>query len=229
MTQETSPQITLCIPIFNEATKIPDLLKNVSSYFGKFHIPYEIVFGLDPSTDGTEDLLAKEKVRVIKNPHRLGRAESLRRALLAAESPYIVAASADLSTPLGDITKLLQNLSGTDFKIAFGTRIDKKDSPFLSLNTKKNRLEITHLNILWEKGRRNFKDPFSTVFVMTKEARDELLKDLRVKGWYLTPALQRQVLEKKTPFVEVPVHATSGQAPAFPYFREYLRMFLRGP
>lgn len=230
MTQGTSPQITLCIPLFNEADKIADLLANLSSYFGKFQIPYQVVFGLDPSTDNTESVLAAQKsshFKIMRNAKRLGRAESLRLAILAADSPYIAIASADLSTPLGDITKLLQNLSGSEFQIAFGTRIDKKDSPFLTINTKKNRLEITHMNISWEKGVRHFKDPFASAFVMKKEVRDRLLGDLKVRGWYLTPALQKKVLKLGIPYVEVPVHSSAGSAPAFPYIREYFKLLLK--
>jgi glycosyltransferase involved in cell wall biosynthesis len=228
MTQETSPQITLCIPVLNEEKALPDLLKNISSYFGKFLIPYEVVICLDPSSDKSAEILEKEsssQIRVIKNSKHLGRAESLRQALLAANAPYIAATSVDLSTPLGDITKLLQQISEGGEKIAFGTRTNKKDSPFLSLNTKKNRLEITHMNIYWERNIRKFQDPFSTVFVMKKEIKDQVLNGFVAKGWYLTPQVQEQVLKNNIPYAEVPVHSTAGHAPSFPYVREYLRLF----
>lgn len=233
MTQETSPQITLCIPVLNEQAQIPELLKNISSYFGKFLIPYEVVFSLDPSTDQSEKILMEEsekdpRIRVLKNPRRLGRAESLRQALLQARAPYIASASADLSTPLGDITKLLQHLTETQSKIIFGTRVDKKDSPFFTINTKKNSLEITHINILWESKRLPFKDPFSSYFVMTKEVQADLLKDLSPKGWYLTSDLQKAVLKKNISYSELPIHSTAGRAANYPYLREYLRLFIHG-
>ncbi len=232
MTQETSPQITLCIPVLNEDKTLPGLFSNLTSYFDKFMIPFEVIFCLDPSTDSSEKILQdahrkNSSFRYLLNPRRLGRAKSLLRALKEAQSSYIIAASADLSIPLGDLMKLLQCLSETSTSIAFGTRIDKKDSPFLSSTSKKNRLEVTYMNIFWEQKRRRFKDPFSPAFVFKKEIRDLLLQDLKASGWYLTFSLQDQVLEKNIPFAEIPVYASASQEKSFPYHREHLRLFWR--
>ena len=137
MTQETSPQITLCIPVFNEEKTLPGLFSNLSSYFEKFLIPFEVVFCLDPSSDQSEKILEEASrknsaFRYLVNSRKQGRARSLLRALQEARSPYIAAASVDLSIPLGDLTKLLQSLAEKETAIAFGTRMDKKDSLFRS-------------------------------------------------------------------------------------------------
>ncbi len=236
MTQEPSPQITLCIPILNEEKNLPELFSNLNSFFEKFHIPFEVVFCLDPSQDQSERLLreAQQKdpsYRYFQNPRPLGRARSLIRAIKEASAPYIAATSADLTTPLGDITKLLQKIGEMNSAIVFGDRIGKRDSPFLSSTSKKSRLEITYMNIFWEKNNRRFKDPFCSTFVLKKEIRDLLLSDLKTSGWdlgwYLTPALQEQVLKKNIPFAEVPVYASSFYRKSFPYYRESLRLFLR--
>jgi glycosyltransferase involved in cell wall biosynthesis len=231
MKQETSPQITLCIPALNEEKNLPGLMSNLSSYFEKFLIPYEVVFCLDPSHDQSQMRLEEaaqkdSRVQLLINSHQLGRARSLLKALQAAKAPYIATASVDLSTPLGDITKLLQNLAGGPAAIAFGTRVDKKESPFLTVSSKKNQLELTYLNILWEQKKRAFKDPFSSAFVFKKDVRESLLQGLKVSGWYLTPALQAQVLRKNIPSIEIPVYANSGAARNFSYWREHLRLFL---
>ncbi len=232
MTQVTSPQITLCIPVLNEEKTLPGLFSNLTSYFDKFMIPFEVVFCLDPSTDSSEKILQEahrknSSFRCIVNHRPLGRAQSLLQALKEAQSPYILAASADLSIPLGDLMKLLQSLSEKQVSIAFGTRIDKKDSPFLSSTSKKTRLEITYMNIFWEQKRRQFKDPFCPAFVFKKEIRDALLQNLKVSGWYLTLILQDQVLQKKIPFTEIPVYAGVSQEKSFPYHREHLSLFWR--
>ena len=232
MTQETSPQITLCIPVFNEEKTLPGLFSNLSSYFEKFLIPFEVVFCLDPSSDQSEKILEEASrknsaFRYLVNSRKQGRARSLLRALQEARSPYIAAASVDLSIPLGDLTKLLQSLTEKETAIAFGTRMDKKDSLFLSSTSKKNRLEITYLNIFWEQQKRQFKDPFCSAFVFKKEIRDVLLLDLKASGWYLTQDLQEQVLKKKISFTEVPVYTSTSSPSSFPYYRESLRLFFR--
>lgn len=232
MTQEPSPQITLCIPVLNEEKTLPGLFSNLTSYFDKFMIPFEVVFCLDPGTDSSEKILAEAQrknstFRYIVNSRRLGRAQSLLRALGEAKAPYIASASADLSVPLGDLMKLLQSMSEKNASIAFGTRVDKKDSPYLSSTSKKHRLEITYMNIFWEQKKRHFKDPFCPAFVFKKEVRDLLLRDLKVSGWYLTLNLQDQILEKNIPFTEVPVYTGTSNKKSFPYYREYLRLFWR--
>lgn len=232
MTQGTSPQITLCIPVYNEEATLPELLQNISSYFAKFLIPYQVIFCLDPSSDRSAEILQQAvqknaSLRLIQNSRRRGRAESLRQALLEAEAPYLLSASADLSVPLGELTKLLQNLSEHSAAIAFGTRTDKKASPFLSLDTKKNRFELTYISIFWEQKKRTFKDPFSSAFVLKKDFVVALLDGHPAKGWYLTPFIQKQIEHQNLPFVEVPIHSTSGGGRHFPYWKEYLRWFFR--
>ncbi len=232
MTQETSPQITLCIPVLNEEKTLPDLFSNLSSYFDKFLIPFEVVFCLDPSQDQSEEILkaAHQKnpaFRYLVNARPLGRARSLLLAIKEARSTYIATASVDLTIPLGDITKLLQKMSEFNVTIAFGTRRDKKDSPFLNLTSKKSRLEIMYMDIYWEQKKRNFKDPFCSSLIFKKEIRELLIKDIAVSGWYLTDALQDQVIKKNIPFVEMPVYASPQQKDSFPYYREALRLFWR--
>ncbi len=232
MTQETSPQITLCIPVLNEEKTLPGLFSNLSSYFDKFMIPFEVVFCLDPSTDSSENILKEahrknSSFRYFANPRKLGRAQSLLRAIKEAKSPYIATASTDLSIPLGDLMKLLQSLGEKQASIAFGTRIDKKDSPFFNATSKKARLEITYMNIFWEQKRRQFKDPFCHALVFKREIRDLLLENLKVSGWYLTLNFQDQVFKKKIPFTEVPVYTSISHEKAFPYRREQLRLFWR--
>ena len=232
MTQEIFPQITLCIPVLNEEKTLPGLFSNLTSYFEKFMIPFEVVFCLDPSHDQSEKILCEASqenpaYRYLVNSKKLGRACSLMKAIEAARSPYIASASADLSIPLGDITKLLQKMSEANTSISFGSRIDKKDSPFLTSTSKKSRLEITYMNIFWEQNRRTFKDPFCSAFVLKKEIKDDLFKNLKASGWYLTLNLQDRVLAKKIPFIEVPVYAAATDRKGFPYYRESLRLFLR--
>ena len=232
MTQETSPQITLCIPVLNEEKTLPGLFSNLNSYFEKFMIPFEVVFCLDPSQDQSESLLSEAArknphYRYLINPKKLGRARSLVKALDAAQAPYIASASVDLSIPLGDITKLLQKMSEADAAIAFGSRVDKKDSPFLSSASKKHRLEITYLNIFWDQQKRTFKDPFCSAFVLKKDILPSLLADLKVSGWYLSLALQDQVLKKNISFTQAPVYSAVTNPPSFPYYQESLRLFLR--
>ena len=90
-----TPAISVVMPVFNGCKYLHDSITSIlQQSFGDF----ELVIVNDASTDGTDDLLAKvedRRVRVLRNPHRLGVALSLNHGIDQSEAPFIARMDSD--------------------------------------------------------------------------------------------------------------------------------------
>jgi dolichyl-phosphate beta-glucosyltransferase len=135
--------LSVVIPAYNEAARLPSSLQKVVDYLESRDYPYEVIVVDDGSADNTADLgedfarsaevrNQKSEIRVIRNPHR-GKGYAVRTGMLAAQGHYILYSDADFSAPIEEVEKLLSFLQGK-YDIAIGSREGKGavriDEPF---------------------------------------------------------------------------------------------------
>jgi dolichyl-phosphate beta-glucosyltransferase len=101
-------QLSLVIPAFNEAKRLPESLLAVRRFCETLALPSEVLIIVEKSTDETlelaEQALAKqENFRVIGSPVHRGKGSAVRRGMLEATGDYIFYMDADLSVPLREI------------------------------------------------------------------------------------------------------------------------------
>src|SRR5207253_1142369 len=82
------PLVTVVIPAYNEARRLPTTLARVSEYLDAQNYPYELLVVDDGSADDTAALAEQfmernPRVRVIRNPHK-GKGVTVRAGMLAA-------------------------------------------------------------------------------------------------------------------------------------------------
>ena len=119
------PYLSVVIPAYNEASRLPSTLNKILSYLESREYPYEVLVIDDGSLDKTAQVveeMASERphLRLVRNPHR-GKGYAVRTGMLLATGRYILYSDADLSTPIEEIEKLLPYLEGA-FDIAIGSR-----------------------------------------------------------------------------------------------------------
>src|SRR5262245_58021561 len=135
-TQIHNPQsdeifLSVVIPAYNEAARLPASLQKVIDYLETRNYVYEVLVVDDGSSDDTADLgeafvsdaklnNPKSSARLIRNPHR-GKGYTVRTGMLAAQGRYILFSDADLSAPIEEVEKLLKYLQGR-YDIAIGSR-----------------------------------------------------------------------------------------------------------
>lgn len=118
--------LSIVIPAFNEAQRLPGTLATINDYF-RHRFGFEITVVDDGSTDATGEVAARlPGVMVIRNPVNRGKGLSVRRGVLAAKGERILFCDADGSTPIGEYEKLAGALDG-GADIAIGSR-DLPDS-----------------------------------------------------------------------------------------------------
>ena len=121
----SSPHLTVVVPAYNEAERLPGTLEQMVAYFQDQPYDWRICVVDDGSDDATSALAqawsAREpRLDVIVNDHR-GKAYAVRTGIMAATSAYVAFSDADLSVPIGEIERLLAALaSGAD--VAIGSR-----------------------------------------------------------------------------------------------------------
>jgi glycosyltransferase involved in cell wall biosynthesis len=115
------PFLSIVIPAYNEAHRLPHTLAQIKVYLAQQPYQAELLVVDDGSADNTADLAEQTPdVRVIRNPH-CGKGFAVRAGALAAEGEYILLCDADLATPIEEWEKLWPHFSsGSD--VVIGSR-----------------------------------------------------------------------------------------------------------
>ena len=132
MSEFSEPQVSLVVPVYNEAENIEPLHAAIQSALDG--ISYETVLVNDGSDDGSKSVLdalaAREPTnRVIHFVRNYGQTAALTAGIRHARAPIIVTLDADLQNDPADIPAMLQKLDEAD--VICGWRKDRKD-PWLS-------------------------------------------------------------------------------------------------
>jgi dolichyl-phosphate beta-glucosyltransferase len=115
--------LSVVIPAFNEARRLPATLARVRAYLDARGAPYELVVVDDGSTDGTADVAraAFGPVVLLRDERNRGKGHAVRAGMLAATGRRRLMTDADLSTPIEELARLEAELE-RGFDVAIGSR-----------------------------------------------------------------------------------------------------------
>ncbi len=119
------PYLSVVIPAYNEATRLPGSLARVMQYMESRGYPYEVLVVDDGSDDHTAGIVEEmgnryPHLHIIRNPHR-GKGYAVRTGMLQAKGRFVLYSDADFSAPIEEVEKLLPFLEGK-CDIAIGSR-----------------------------------------------------------------------------------------------------------
>lgn len=122
----SSPRLSLVIPAYDEAARLPGFLESVRAYLDGPRSPglYEVLVVDDGSRDGTARLveaIAAEwpELRLLRQPTNCGKGAAVRRGVSEARGHAVLYADADGATPIEEEAKLRATLAaGADLAVA---------------------------------------------------------------------------------------------------------------
>lgn len=126
------PHLSIVIPAFNEAERLPTTLDAIRSYLADVPYTAELIVVDDGSTDETVDCArrydsAEVPLRVLESTHNQGKGAAVQRGMLAADGEYVLFMDADSSTRIEELDKLLP-LAKEGYPIVIGSRYLERGS-----------------------------------------------------------------------------------------------------
>jgi dolichyl-phosphate beta-glucosyltransferase len=118
------PDLSVVIPAYNEAARLPPTLRRVSDYLRSQGRPFELVVVDDGSNDGTAAVAEREghsSTVVVRLDANRGKGHAVRIGMLRAKGALRLMTDADLSTPIEELALLRARIED-GFDVAIGSR-----------------------------------------------------------------------------------------------------------
>jgi glycosyltransferase involved in cell wall biosynthesis len=125
------PQISIVIPVLNEANNLELLMRELRNFLDDFDKPCEVILVDDGSTDGSFLLMRSfhtedDRIRVIRLRRNFGQSAAFSAGFDLAQGDIIVTMDGDLQNDPADIPKLLRKID-EGFDIVSGWRVNRHD------------------------------------------------------------------------------------------------------
>jgi len=120
-----TPYISIIIPAFNEAERLPETLKRIVAFIKAQRFITELIVVDNASSDATKEIVMEfcsryPFMKYLHQPIR-GKGAAVRTGILCSHGDYLLICDADLAVPLDEISKFLPAQLG-DYDIAIGSR-----------------------------------------------------------------------------------------------------------
>lgn len=138
---EKQPEISIVVPLFNEAESLPELHAWIVRVLSANNLSYEVVFVDDGSKDGSWDVIEtlKEKdsnVRGIKFQRNYGKSAALHTGFEAVKGRVVVTMDADLQDSPDELPELYRMIVEDDFDVVSGWKKKRYDPITKTIPTK---------------------------------------------------------------------------------------------
>ncbi len=124
------PFLSVIIPAYNEAARIPLTLIDVDRHLSEQEFPSEIIVVVSSGSDNTPEILKRfqpiiKNLRVISLSENNGKGFAVKTGMLAAKGQWHLVMDADNSTSLVEIAKMLPFVTdkSNNCEIAIGSRL----------------------------------------------------------------------------------------------------------
>lgn len=122
------PEISIIIPVYNEASNIPRLISKICSSLKG--LDYEVIFVDDGSKDGTEKLVhsiqkKNERIKLIERGKKLGLSSAVIAGLKLSSGKYVCVMDGDLQHDPKYIPKMYGHILHSPHSIVIGSRFVK--------------------------------------------------------------------------------------------------------
>lgn len=128
--EESLPDISIVVPLFNEGGNLPFLLSALDAALTGIDRSYELILVNDGSSDATAerlDEIGDDRVRVVHFRRNFGQTAALMAGFNTARGAVIIAMDGDMQNDPGDIPRLLAKLD-EGYDVVSGWRANRQDA-----------------------------------------------------------------------------------------------------
>jgi dolichyl-phosphate beta-glucosyltransferase len=180
--------LSVIIPFFNEAERLPKNLPIIVSYLNKnYKDNYEILLVDDGSKDNTkeklEEFIKLSNIHLYIHYQNRGKGAAVRTGIMESLGDYVFFTDSDLSTPIEDLKNLVPFIKETKYQVAIGSRA-LDDSNIQKEQPLSRRIigKLGNILIRIILGLK-IKDTQCGFKLFKKEVAYELFKDLKMHRW----------------------------------------------
>ncbi|GGK32594.1 glycosyl transferase [Pilimelia terevasa] len=194
-------KLSILMPVFNEAARIGDALKQALAV--DYPCPIEMVVVDDGSRDGTADILATmddPRLRVVTHPRNAGKGAAIRTAVDSATGDYMVILDADLEYDPQDIPRLLGPVLDGRAEVVYGNRTFGSHSSYSFWYVMGNKAVTLAANVLFN----SYIGDLETCFKLMPVALYRSL-EIRSRGFGMEAEVTAKLLRRQIRPFEVPI------------------------
>src|SRR5579859_3442695 len=120
----TTPDLSIVVPAYNEAERLPESLRVIEPYLAALTQSYELILVNDGSRDQTLEVMrheaeGKPQVKVVNQEQNRGKGRALAAGIAVSTGRLVLISDADFSAPIEELEKLEAALdAGADVAIA---------------------------------------------------------------------------------------------------------------
>jgi len=203
------PFLSVVVPTYNEAEIIQATLEAIAEHLNRLGLDGEILVADDGSDDQTlqqarSASLGTTVLRLLPARRNMGKGDAVRRGVLAAQGRFILFTDADLSTPLTELDRFIQELLA-GHPVVIGSR--KLEPQRVSRRQPwprqfMGRVFSWSARLLLHPQVADFTCGFKA---FRSEVVDTLFTPLSIKGWAFDAELLHVARRRGIPVLELPV------------------------
>ena len=197
-------KISIIVPVYNEEKTVAQVLKRLSNTKVE-DVEYEIITINDGSTDGSKELLEKNKnyiTTLIHNERNSGKGFSVREGLKVATGEYILFQDADLEYDPIEFKKFIKVCNDFDADVVIGSRFNYSEytRSHNILNKIGNKILTLTFNIIYNT---TFTDIYSCYLCYKRKLVDP--NKLKTNGFDQHAEILSEAVKKGKKYFEVPI------------------------
>jgi glycosyltransferase involved in cell wall biosynthesis len=193
------PQLSVIIPVYNEAKTIRQILEKINS----LDIDKEIILVDDGSTDEIQDILKEiinlNNLKIICHATNRGKGAAFLTGLSYATGDFVIIQDADLEYDPGDYLKLLNVIKEEKAEIVLGIRFSEGYQG-LFIHRLGNHFLTKLMNILFNS---RINDYATCYKLASKETWNDL--NLKASGFDIDVEIICNALKRKKRIAEIPI------------------------
>jgi dolichyl-phosphate beta-glucosyltransferase len=220
------PFLSIIIPAFNEANRLPETLRKINAYLTAQDYPYEIIVVENGSSDGTyqivNDMQSDICCLTVLHEDRRGKGWAVRQGMFKARGDYRFICDADLSMPIEELAKFMPPLE-LSAPIAIGSR----EAPGAVRYSEPQYRHLIGRGFNWLVRVlliRGLKDTQCGFKLFREDTVNAIFPQLTITGW--TFDVEALFIARKLGFkiVEIPIHWYHDPHSTVKVFRDSIQM-----